>query len=132
MGKRYLLDTNIAIYYIDNKLPDTAADFVDGILKVECNLSIITKMELLGWQAPTLKDLQTIENFVLESSIFLLSDAVVQKVIEMRRTHKIKLPDAIIAATALVHNLTLVSRNDQDFKPLKGLLYFNPFTDVTV
>lgn len=46
MGKRYLLDTNIAIFYIDNKLPDTVAEFIDGILKVECNISVISKMEL--------------------------------------------------------------------------------------
>lgn len=39
----------------------------------------------------------------------------------MRRKYKTKLPDAIIAATALVHNLTIISRNTADFKNIEGL-----------
>ena len=132
MGKRYLLDTNIAIFYIDNKLPDTVAEFIDGILKVECNISVISKMELLGWQAPSQEDIKTVENFVNDCTVFLLSDAVVEKVIEIRRVRKIKLPDAIIAATALVNNFILISHNDQDFKSIKSLKYLNPFKDAVV
>ena len=43
--------------------------------------------------------------------------------------HTIKLPDAIIAATALVYDLTLISRNVSDFKNIEGLKVLNPFTN---
>jgi hypothetical protein len=51
-------------------------------------------------------------------------------VIALRKLIKIKLPDAIIAATALVHNLTLLSRNTHDFKNVPGLTVLNPHTMV--
>lgn len=45
----------------------------------------------------------------------------------IRRQYKIKLPDAIIAATALVHNLILVTRNTSDFKNIPELQLINPW-----
>jgi predicted nucleic acid-binding protein len=61
------------------------------------------------------------EDFVNISTLLDVSPEVVDKTIELRRQYKIKLPDAIIAATALVYNLTLVSRNFDDFKRIAGL-----------
>jgi predicted nucleic acid-binding protein len=40
--------------------------------------------------------------------------------------HKLKLPDAIIAATAIDNNFTLIADNDADFKKVPGLKYINP------
>ena len=50
--------------------------------------------------------------------------------IALRKIQKIKLPDAIIAATALVHNLTIISRNTSDFKNITGLTCLDPYTDI--
>jgi predicted nucleic acid-binding protein len=47
--------------------------------------------------------------------------------INICRQSKIKLPDAIIAAIALVHNLTLLTRNVSDFKNISKLIYMNPW-----
>ncbi|MGI4899877.1 MAG: PIN domain-containing protein [Janthinobacterium lividum] len=55
-----------------------------------------------------------------------LNKFVVKQVIELRQNHKIKTPDAIIAATALVHDLILISRNVSDFKTIYGLQTVNP------
>jgi len=52
---------------------------------------------------------------------------IVSKTIEIRKLRKPKVADAIIAATAIVHGLTLISRNDKDFKNLPGLSFINPF-----
>ena len=41
--------------------------------------------------------------------------------------YKIKLPDAIIAATALVHNLTLLTRNEKDFSKISNVEITNPW-----
>lgn len=64
------------------------------------------------------------------SNLFRLpiEESVVQKVIEIRQLRKIKLPDAIIAATAPVHGCIVVSRNNSDFKGIDALEVLDPFT----
>jgi predicted nucleic acid-binding protein len=69
-------------------------------------------------------------NSVKDSLVLPLTNNIVDKAIEIRRSRKIKLPDAIIAATALAHDYTLISRNDDDFRKIPGLKYINPFTDI--
>jgi predicted nucleic acid-binding protein len=56
-----------------------------------------------------------------------LNDKVVNKTIELRRKHKKKLPDTIIATTAIVHGLTLATRNVTDFKSIENLPILNPW-----
>jgi predicted nucleic acid-binding protein len=48
-------------------------------------------------------------------------------IIEIRQQKKIKLGDAIIAATALLNNFTLVTRNQKDFEKINGINILNPF-----
>jgi predicted nucleic acid-binding protein len=55
-----------------------------------------------------------------------LTEEVEKQTIFIRKAKKIKLPDAIIAATAIVHNLTLVTCNSDDFKNISNLNIFNP------
>lgn len=57
---------------------------------------------------------------------WILYDDIVNKTISIRKSNKIKLPDAIIAATALVYDLTLISRNTSDFKNIAGLQSIHP------
>ena len=131
MGTTYLLDTNTAIYFLDGLLPQSALVFVTDALNEQGSfLSVITKIELLGWQAGSPHKMRDVEDFVQDSEIVPLTDAVVDKTVEIRRTVKIKLPDAVIAATAIVHDFTLISRNDDDFRKVPGLKYLNPFTDI--
>lgn len=131
MGTTYLLDTNTAIYFLDGLLPQSALVFVTDALNEQGSfLSVITKIELLGWQAGSPHKMRDVEDFVQDSEIVPLTDAVVDKTVEIRRTVKIKLPDAVIAATAIVHDFTLISRNNDDFLKVPGLKYLNPFTDI--
>ena len=128
MGTAYLLDTNIVIYYLGALMPIKALDFVEGQLyKTGSFISVISKIELLGWHAPTTEAMNQVEGFVADSQVLLLSEAIIDKTIEIRRTNKVRLPDAIIAATAIVNDLTLMSRNDGDFHGVLGLKYYNPF-----
>ncbi|MBL7776246.1 MAG: type II toxin-antitoxin system VapC family toxin, partial [Saprospiraceae bacterium] len=55
-----------------------------------------------------------------------LDETVVNRCISLRKAHKIKLPDAIVAATALVHNLSLLTRNESDFRKIPDLKLINP------
>ena len=123
MGKRYLLDTNIVIDFLGNKLPAKKKKHLSSIVDSEINLSVINKIELLGFS----KVDQEIINFVGFSTIFPLDELIVDKTIEIRSLYYIKLPDAIIAATALYHNLILVTRNTKDFRKVDGLSVENPY-----
>jgi toxin FitB len=72
--------------------------------------------------------MQLLTEFIDTANIIPLDDAVTQKTIELRRIKKMKLGDAIIAATALVHGFVLVTRNTNDFKNIEGLTVIDPYT----
>ena len=66
-------------------------------------------------------------DFFEASTILELSDSVVNKTIEIRQKQKIKLPDSVIASTALVNELVLISRNTKDFRTIPDLEVINPY-----
>ena len=122
-GKAYLLDTNTAIEYLDDKLSENAN------LKIEehpFQMSIISRIELLAWKGGTKKQILVLENFIAASIVHALDEPVILKSIEVRKNNNCKLPDAIIAATALVNDLTLVTSNIADFKNIPGLQLISP------
>lgn len=124
----YILDTNTLIYYLDGALTPKGFDFVLKALQNKgCELSVISKIEVLGFQFPNSAQEQKAEKLVNSLPIIPLTDDVVGKTIEIRKLHKPKIANAIIAATAILHNLTLISRNEKDFKNIPGLNFINPF-----
>jgi hypothetical protein len=122
MGKRYLIDTNIIIDFSENRLPLNAKLFVAQIIDQEPYISIINKIELLGFSLVT----SEIIEFTDAANIINLTEDIANQTIKLRKKRKIKLPDAIIAATALVYNLTLISRNSKDFDGIDGLEFIIP------
>lgn len=130
MGERYLVDTNTVIYYLDGNLPTKALDFLDVIFTIEGNISVISQIELLSWTPPNPEDYITVEQFVNDADIHPLNKGIINQTIALRQTFKMKLPDAIIAATALVYDFTLISRNVDDFRKIPNLKLLNPFTDL--
>jgi predicted nucleic acid-binding protein len=128
MGLNYLWDTNTAIYYLQQQFPENAEMFIDELLLTETPIiSAITEVELLCWKTVSEKDLQVLNDFIKDATVIELEQAIKIKTAEIRKAHKIKLPDAIIAATAIVYNLTLLTRNTIDFKNLVQLKMLNPF-----
>jgi len=128
MGIKYLWDTNTAIYYLQQQFPSSAEKFIDDLLKEESPIiSAITEIELLCWKTATEKDIEILKGFISDSLVVELEQSIKLKTAEIRKTHRVKLPDAIIAATALVYGLTLVTRNVEDFKNISGLNVVNPW-----
>jgi predicted nucleic acid-binding protein len=122
----YLLDTNTVIDYLEAKLPASALDKLDVIINERAKISIVTKMELLGWLGATDEDLHQIVEFVQDAYVIGLDDDITEVTINIRRQHRIKLPDAVIAATALAFDLTLITNNESDFAGIKDLKVLNP------
>lgn len=100
-------------------------NFMNGVIDAVPNISVIAKIEVLGFNTPD-EHYQTLYNFINDATVLNLTNNVVDTSIEIRKKHKTKLPDAIIAATALVYNLVLISRNLSDFKNIDGLQVINP------
>ena len=123
----YLLDTNILIYYFNDDIPENQTKKISNILKKEFNISIITKMEFLGFRKHTEKTFQKAKEFINYSNSYNLNNNIVDIVIDIRRKYNIKLPDAIIASTALNNDFILVTRNEKDFKVIADLEIFNPY-----
>jgi predicted nucleic acid-binding protein len=124
----YLIDSNVIIDYTGSKFTGYPEEKLDNIFDISFNYSIISKMEVLGYNAPedVLKKLQA---FLEMGEAFPITDEIADQTILIKRLlPKIKLPDVIIAATALAHNLTLLTRNIDDFKSIPGLHYDNPWS----
>jgi predicted nucleic acid-binding protein len=123
MGKGYLADTNTIVDYLENRLPQKSIDLIDNIA---IQFSVISRIELLVWQNISDGQLKVLNDFISASVIFGLSENIILKSIEVRKKYRLKLPDAIIAATAIVNNLTLLTRNISDFKKVATLNCINP------
>jgi predicted nucleic acid-binding protein len=70
---------------------------------------------------------EQIAAFTENAFVIGLDSNIVVQTISIRKEYKIKLPDAIIAATALVFNLTLITNNVNDFKNIPNLELSNPY-----
>src|SRR6056297_802232 len=123
MGKEYLIDTNALIEYTGDLLPEKAHSFISGIIDEQFIISVINKIEVLGHNTTG----NDIEDFIDLADVIELTGDITSKTIELRKVYKTKLPDAIIAATSLVHDLTLITRNTKDFDNIEGLHVVNPW-----
>ncbi|WP_373513336.1 type II toxin-antitoxin system VapC family toxin [Persicitalea sp.] len=120
-----MVDSNAAIDYLNAKLPPAGMDLMDSLVDDVSVITVITQIEILGFDAPP-EDEAVTHDFVNSSFIIALDPNIIKKTIEIRKFHKIKTPDAIIAASALCFDLTLVTRNTADFLKIYGLKLLNP------
>ena len=121
-GKTFILDTNIIIYLSQEKMKIT--DFASKGDRL-C-ISIISYMEALGFPFKNNEEELIVKSLCDTCEVFNLTKQITDKTIEIRKQTKIKLPDAIIGASALVNNSTLVTANENDFKLIEGISIINP------
>lgn len=126
MGQKYLIDTNVISHLFADRLPENGKEFVSTIINADFIISVVVEIEALTYHDTTEK-MPLIEEFVSLATILQLDKSVTKKAIEIRRKHrKLKLGDAIISATALIHNLTLITNNVKDFANIKDLKIIDP------
>ena len=82
-------------------------DFVADVIDHIPNISVITEIEALSWISPDKSKETIIRAFINDANILPLSTDVATHSVKIRRSKKVKTPDAIIAATAIFHKLTL-------------------------
>jgi len=126
MAQGYLLDSNVIIGYLAARLPASGMETLSAIVDQTPRISVISQIEVLRFN-DTPDNEKILYDFIDSTIIYSLNPTVVLKTIELCKQTKIKLPDAIIAATALSENLILVTRNTDDFVDITGLELLNPW-----
>ena len=108
------------------RLPGKGKEFVTEVVNTDFIISVAVEIEALTYHE-TPDKMPLIEEFISLASILPLDKEVTRKAIERRRKQrKLKLGDAIIAATAIVHSLTLLTNNLKDFKNIPELQIIDP------
>jgi predicted nucleic acid-binding protein len=81
----------------------------------------------LVWPNLSNQNAKILQAFIDSSIVHPLEENIILKAIEIRKSKKCKLPDAIIAATAVVNDLIFLTNNESDFRGIKSLSILNPF-----
>lgn len=99
-----VLDTNAVLYFLGGRLAEPLPD-------ADFYISVITEIELLSYPALTTEDENAIRDFLKDVGIVDLTQPIKQSAIALRRQYRIKLPDALIAATAHCLNAQLLTND---------------------
>jgi predicted nucleic acid-binding protein len=123
----FLLDTNSLIYYFQG------ASQMDAVFqRIEQGtarpaVSIITVVELLGYHGLTRHDETRIRTLLSRFAVLAVDERVAAQAVILKRRHRLKTPDAIVAATALVEKACLVTRDGALLDKVREIETLNPF-----
>lgn len=109
----YVLDTNIILYYLGGMLDE-------ALPKGDHFCSVVSEMELLSYPTLSLEEETAIEEFLGTINLVELSKEIRECAVILRRQNSLRLPDAIIAATTVILNATLVT-NDLRLSRIQNL-----------
>ncbi|MBI4984694.1 MAG: type II toxin-antitoxin system VapC family toxin [Rhodocyclales bacterium] len=123
-----VLDTNAVVYYLNRYGGEGFRSRFQDMVRQGAIVSVITRIEVLGWPgyaqtSAALADAEALLSLLREEP---LTDRVVATTIALRRSTRLRVPDAAIAATALVLDLPLATSNLDDFKAVDGLRLIDP------
>lgn len=115
------MDSNAVIDFLASRLPPAGDALMADLLP---SIATIAMIEIHSLRNVASDHLQRLASFISEAKQYALDEAVIRTNIQLRQQQKIKPPDAIIAATALVHGLSLNA--PQQIKQEKGLKPIDP------
>lgn len=118
----YLIDSNIIIYSYSDQYKYLRSILIDD----HAYVSEISRVEVLGYHKLLPEEESYFSDIFKLNSPISLSQKVFDQAIILRKAYNMKLGDALIAATALVHDLILYTRNLSDFELISGLKCINP------
>ncbi len=107
-----LFDTNVLIYGLEGSR-SSSVDLLAELSPLEGAVSVVTWIEMLVGAADSSRTRQLLSRFTL----IALNNRVMEETVILRQTTRLKLPDAVIYASALATGRTLVTYNTRDFPP---------------
>ena len=126
----FLLDSNVFIYFLNDDLTEEGNSLFEQAIALGGAYALISRLEVLGYSLSSSKR-QDAEEILQLFQELPIDDAVINQAIALRSSIRIKSIDALIASTALLHNLTLITRNTKDFEAIAGISLINPFQPTT-
>lgn len=117
-----LIDSNIILYA---SLPEYAG-LRDFIAAQAPAVSAVSYVEVLGYHGLTATEESLFRDFFAVSTMLPIDQDVLDQAVTLRQQHRMSLGDALVAATALVHRLPLVTHNVSDFDWIEGLTLLDP------
>ena len=113
-GINFLADTNALIYLLNGN------SCMNLYLQKTLAFSVISEMELLSYSGITETEENCIKSLLNDCEEISLTSEIKNKTIELRKKYKIKLPDAIVAASAIIKKIPLITA-DKGFKQITEL-----------
>lgn len=126
MRQSYLIDTNVISDFLEKLFNENGMSFLKIVINDIPEISFITKIELLSWKT-TSDNEEIAKNFISFCKVISITDDIIANCVTIRRLKRIKTPDAIIAATALSLDYTIITSNTKDFENIEGLKFLNPY-----
>ncbi len=114
-----ILDSNVLIYFVDPGYEQLRA-YLDNQAS-ELGISLITKLEVLGYHQLKPDDKIELEQLLAAVSVYPVSDRIITEAIRLRQQRKRSIGDSIIAATGLLYNQPILTNNVTDFVDVEGL-----------
>ena len=118
---------------IDSNIMITAAkpgnlELARFLYSIARSVSIITYIESYGYHSLSETERNDLQEIFEHCDILPLTDNIADQAIMLRQQRRMGLGDAIIAATAMTHNLALVTHNTEDFRWINGLELLDPLS----
>jgi predicted nucleic acid-binding protein len=120
-GSGFLLDTNTVIELLKG-VPEAKALHDSRLIGGNLFVSQVTRMEILSFPGIQPDEEQRVLAFLSRVEVLPISDDIETSAISLRRQRRLKLPDAIILATAACHGITLVTRDDVLTRKASGVV----------
>jgi len=114
-GNKIALDTNIILYLLAGD--ETVSSFLQD---KEAFISVVTELELIGYPDISAKELSRIKDFLNDCTIINISEEIKASYTEIRKRYRLKLGDAVAAATALSLDIPFITA-DHHFKKIEQL-----------
>lgn len=124
MGQRYSIDSNVIIDFFEKRFNTRQKDYLIKIFNNDFYLSFVVFIEVLGYETPPQK-LNQINGLLSLGEKVMINEDIIQTCINIRKSKRIKLGDAIIAAASLETNSTLLTNNTKDFQGVENLKVIN-------
>jgi len=123
-----ILDSNIVIYAFQPKYRESSLERF--LLQGEFSVSNVTRLEVMGYWRNSDAEFKQFELFFEVTHVIPISSEVIDYAIQLRRRRSMGLADAIIAATALIHQLPLITHNIRDFQWISDLELIDPLAEL--
>jgi predicted nucleic acid-binding protein len=121
-----ITDTSIVLGYLNQTIPSPQIPRIEFLLLYELQVSVVTRIELLGFPGISERQTKEIQDILNDGTVHLLSEEIEISAINIRRYTRLKLGDAIIAATALATNQSLLIADQRGFQQVPGLKLLRP------